>query len=138
MKRGIVRHIGALMSILIVLTSTSCKKDVEEDLGPYDRVVSYEKDVQPIFNQNCISCHPASGDLSLLPGDSYDNLVNVISPNYFPEVRVKPFRADSSVVCHKLHGIENYGHLMPLNGIPLEAEEIETIEAWIDQGAKNN
>ncbi len=100
-------------------------------------IVSFQNDVQPIFDQNCISCHPNSGDMSLKEGESYSNLVNVISPNYLL-ARVSPFNADSSVICMKLHGVEGYGFQMPLNGIPLEDEEIKTIEAWIDQGALDN
>jgi hypothetical protein len=100
-------------------------------------VVSLEKDVQPILNQNCIMCHPASGAMSLIQGEAYSNLVNVMSPTY-NKVRVSPFYADSSVICFKLHGIEEYGFQMPLNGIPLEDGEIVIIEDWIKQGALNN
>jgi hypothetical protein len=128
-----------LIALFFVGVLSSCTKDTNP--FPYsdngENMVSLEKDVQPIFDHNCVSCHPNSGSLSLMAGDSYDNLVNVISPEY-GVVRVSPYYADSSVVCMKLHGVEGYGFMMPLNGIPLEAEEIKTIEDWIDQGAQNN
>jgi hypothetical protein len=128
-----------LAALLVIGALSSCEKktDPVPVMPNGDKVVSLENDVQPIFDQNCISCHPNSGDLSLMAGDSYNNLVNIISPEY-GVVRVSPFYADSSVICMKLHGVDGYGFLMPLNGIPLEAEEIKTIEDWIDQGAQNN
>lgn len=125
---------------LLLIVLSSCSKDTDEGGDPVDpsvEMVSFEKDVQPIFNENCISCHPNSGNMSLLEGESYNNLVDVVSPNYL-KVRVSPFFADSSVICFKLHGIDGYGFLMPLNGIPLLDSEIKTIEDWIDQGALNN
>lgn len=131
-------HSKFVVMVLMVSALYSCSKENGANPFPLSHEeVSFEKDVQPIFDQNCISCHPNSGDLSLKSGSSYDNLVNVISPEY-GIARVSPFYKDSSVICMKLHGVEDYGFLMPLNGIPLESEEIKTIEDWIEQGAINN
>jgi hypothetical protein len=130
-----------LLMGVIILTSIliSCTKGNDPGIVPVDEpvLVSFKDDVQPIFNQNCITCHPNSGNMSLLEDASYANLVDVISPEY-GIVRVSPFHADSSVICMKLHGVEGYGFLMPLNGIPLDPIEIKTIEDWIDQGALDN
>lgn len=135
-RKGIYNILLAILCIPFI--SSSCNKSNEPQSDPFgNEIVSFQKDVQPIFDHNCISCHPNSGELSLLEGESYDNLVDVISPVY-NVVRVSPFKADSSVICYKLHGIEGFGHLMPLNGIPLEEAEIKLIEDWIDQGALNN
>ena len=136
--KKVIYKLFALM--LVLLSVSSCKKESDNDIvpiDPNDTVVSFEKDVQPIFDQNCISCHPNSGGMSLIAGESYNSLVNVVSPNYH-KVRVSPFFADSSVICFKLHGVDGYGFMMPLNGIPLEDSEIDTIEDWIDQGALDN
>lgn len=134
-KVQFIKYIGASFLLLILF---SCEKQSSSYITPIDDVeVSFKNDVQPIFDANCISCHPNSGDMSLKAEDSYDNLVNYVSPTY-NVVRVSPFHADSSVICMKLHGMEGFGFLMPLNGIPLEDEEILTIEDWIDQGALNN
>lgn len=133
-KKGkFTKYVGAMLMLALLF---SCEK--QNGTGSVDEeLVSFKFDVQPIFDANCISCHPNSGDMSLKKEDSYANLVNFVSPEY-NVVRVSPFHADSSVICMKLHGVEGYGFLMPLNGIPLEMEEIKTIEDWIDQGALNN
>ncbi len=136
MNIGITKVFTAIFCCLVI--ASSCNKNDEPNPLPNGDVeVSLEKDVQPIFNQNCIMCHPANGDMSLIQGEAYSNLVNFMSPNY-NKVRVSPFYADSSVICFKLHGIEGYGLQMPLNGIPLEDSEIKIIEDWIGQGALNN
>ena len=126
-----------LVVLLSLVFISSCTKD-NEPSDPQLKLVSFEKDVQPILTHNCLPCHPNSGGMSLVPGEAHSNLVNVISTNYSPKIRVVPFKADSSVICLKLHGMPEYGYQMPLNGIPLEDEEIITIEDWIDQGALDN
>jgi hypothetical protein len=134
-KIGYIKIAIGLVCSMLLFSCTKGDRPIPFPSGEVE--VSLEKDVQPIFDQNCISCHPSSGGMSLKKGESHASLVNVISTEY-GIVRVSPFHADSSVICFKLHGLEGYGFLMPLNGIPLEAEEIKTIEDWIDQGALDN
>lgn len=133
----IIKRAYFLVALLSVVFISSCTKDSEPSI-PGEIIISFDKDIQPILTHNCLPCHPNSGGMSLKPGEAHSNLVNVISSNYAPRVRVVPFRADSSLICLKLHGMEGYGYQMPLNGIPLEDEEIKIIEDWIDQGALDN
>src|SRR5690625_3977970 len=47
--------------------------------------VSFEQDVQPLFNNNCVFCHMTgaeSGNVNLEPGISYEALVGVKSTQY--------------------------------------------------------
>ena len=133
----IVNNAYFLVALLLVVVVSSCTK-TDEPPNPGEIIISFEKDIQPILTHNCLPCHPNSGGMSLKLGEAHSNLVNVVSTNYSPRVRVVPFKADSSVICLKLHGMEGYGYQMPLNGIPLEDEEIKIIEDWIDQGALDN
>ena len=126
-----------LVTLLLLVFFSSCTKN-NEPVNPDEVIISFEKDVQPILTHNCLPCHPNSGGMSLKPGEAHSNLVNVVSSSYSPKIRVVPFQADSSVICLKLHGMEGYGYQMPLNGIPLEDEEIILIEDWIAQGALDN
>jgi hypothetical protein len=127
-----------VMLLLFIVTFSSCNKKNTKVEPQGVEVISFEKDIQPILTHNCLPCHPNSGGMSLKIGEAHSNLVNVISSNYAPKVRVVPFKADSSVICLKLHGMADYGLQMPLNGIPLEDSEIKIIEDWIDQGALDN
>ncbi len=127
------------LSILILITFTlyNCSKDT----GPVDdnqatENISFANDVQPIFDQNCISCHPSSGNLDLTTAHSYSQLVNVNASGYSAK-RVVPGDAENSVLYKKIDGSGTYGSNMPLGG-NLSAAQINTIKQWIIEGAQNN
>jgi mono/diheme cytochrome c family protein len=98
-----------------------------------------------IFNTTCIDefCHTAefqAGDLSLVEGQSYAQLVNVPAANVAAQIaqllRVKPGDAPDSFLLIKVtHPSPPQGSLMPLGKPPLTTDQIELIRAWIVQGA---
>ncbi|MBM3319999.1 MAG: hypothetical protein FJY73_04920 [Candidatus Eisenbacteria bacterium] len=99
--------------------------------------VSYREDVQPIWNANCAGCHGTSGGLTLVGGNSRSALVGVVSVGYAPEVRVVPGDPGRSVLYQKLLGNPDFGQRMPAGGA-LGGEDLETIRAWIAEGAADN
>ena len=112
-----------------------CKQDqgpIEDDSDNGN--VSYDQ-VQAIFDQYCISCHPSSGNLDLRRGQSYNQLVNVPASGY-QGLRVSPGHSDQSVLFGKIDGSGRYGSNMPLGG-SLSQQQIDLIKDWIDQGARN-
>jgi hypothetical protein len=101
--------------------------------------MSYQKDVYPILESNCLSCHtPPKGKGYLkthlnmqsyqtlmqgtlygpviLPGDSRHSTLNMLVEG----------RVDSSM--RMPHGREK----------PLTPQEIEVLRLWVEQGAQNN
>ena len=70
-------------------------------LGGLFAQVDYDTQIQPIWTSNCTSCHEyghSSGlDLST-SGGSYNNLVDVVSQNYAPALRVASGDPTSSVL----------------------------------------
>ncbi len=100
--------------------------------------VSYARDVQPILQANCLSCHQqggagyeasgfsmatygdlmkgTSGGAMIIPGDSVGSNLIVLMEG----------RADPSISMP--HGRNE----------PVSKAEINTIRRWIDQGAKKN
>jgi len=127
----------------IGLNFQSCYKDVgpiEGDGTLEDAVVienvSFNDDVQPIFNSYCISCHPNSGNLDLTSGNSYDNLVNVYASGY-SGILVIPYDPDHSILYKKIDGSGAYGTNMPL-GSSLSSTQIAIIKQWIVEGALDN
>ncbi|MGI9237304.1 MAG: c-type cytochrome domain-containing protein [Woeseiaceae bacterium] len=110
--------------------------------------VSFAADVQPIFNDRCLECHKGVGDGEgavasnfsvvdyaavmkgtgfgpvVIPGSSISStLYLVVAGKTSPEIRMPPHHEES---------------LAEGRGESLNAEELETIAAWIDQGAKDN
>ncbi len=101
--------------------------------------VDYEADIQPIWDNNCSSCHTGgnpSGQLDLGAG-SWNNLVNISSANYAPALRVVPYEPNNSVLYHKIFYTNQSGNGMPPNsaGGQLPLSERQLVEQWINEGA---
>ncbi len=108
--------------------------------------VSFSRDIQPIFDQNCVVCHQgqaaqAPGGLVLASGSAYGNLVNVKSTES-PLTRVVPGHAEQSYIMAKLSGnqtqVGGTGAQMPFGQQPLTQDKINLIQQWISAGAQNN
>ncbi|MBI4691010.1 MAG: hypothetical protein HY754_12225 [Nitrospirae bacterium] len=108
--------------------------------------VSFSAGVQPVFNNNCISCHVSggfAGFLILTSGVSYNNLVNQPSArtgNPPSGTRVVPYDSANSVLYQRISGIGLPAgeSTMPLGGALLSDSDQSLIKTWIDQGASNN
>ncbi|MBT7377492.1 MAG: T9SS type A sorting domain-containing protein, partial [Candidatus Marinimicrobia bacterium] len=96
--------------------------------------ISYENDIQPIFDANCTSyCHSGGGTYTGgLDLTSYENLMlgtndhgSIINPGY----------ANYSILIQKLSDSPPFGEQMPLNQPPLDDALISIISDWIDAGA---
>ena len=104
----------------------------------------FEEIQRDTFDQSCISgaCHDSAtraGNLSLVAGESYDQLVNIEPENPAAReaglLRVEPFSSTNSFLVNKLTGdLEPAeGAQMPLGAGQLPAEEIAYVIEWIDQ-----
>ncbi len=107
----------------IILILFSCQQEHQ---------VSYNKDIRPIFNQKCLSCHGGvkqSGGFSLLFEEDAFAKTNSEKP------------AIIRGQAHKSELIRRLRHHDPEERMPqkdeaLSEEDIQLIEKWIDQGAK--
>lgn len=115
---------------------TSSTTDGEASATTAPAAVDYEAEIQPIFDTWC-TCHtmpPGAAELSLAPGESYDDLVLVPALGG-PQVRVFPGLPDESYLWLKLTDTHleagGSGPRMPLGGPPLPADDLDLIEAWI-------
>ena len=113
---------------------------------PAPATISFSKDVQPIFNNHCVTCHqgqgPEQSNLTLEPRLSYNNLVGVASTGNAALMRVKAGAVEDSYLIAKLTGTQveagGKGAQMPYNAAPLTQAQIDLISQWITQGAPNN
>ena len=121
--------IKILILTVMAFSLGSCYNDTfPEDNGPAPEDVSYSEDIQPMWDNDCVSCHPTVAPPNLKPGVSYNSLLN---GGY-----VIPGNADDSVLYQSLLGTNGVS-LMPPAGI-WPASEIKKVEAWINEGAKDN
>ncbi len=113
---------GRFIPILLLL-SISCSR--EDD-------ISYNRDIRPILNKNCLSCHGGvkqSGGFSLL----FEEEAFAITDSGKPAiVRGKPGK--SELIKRLRH--QDPKLRMPFESHPLAEEEIALIERWVRQGAK--
>ena len=92
----------------------------------------YSTQIQPIFDNNCISCHINGGayfgglDLS-----SYSEVMEGGSSGN----TIVPFNHSSSELFNRITLSENGNEFMPQYGTPLSQTEIDLIAQWIDEGA---
>ncbi len=115
------------MRLLILLVTTM----LVPGLGPlFGGDVSFERDVQPILRSKCYGCHGAEQQMGALRLDQRDRAM-VAGRG---EPAIVPGFSGQSLLYRRISG-SRMGPQMPLTG-PLSADEIATIKAWIDQGAK--
>ena len=121
---GVLRWFG--VAAVLSLFSTS-----PDGRAGGDAPVSFHKEVRPILRQNCNGCHrpgKAKGGLdlttfaALMKGGKNGPAIEMGDPH-------------SSVLVESVSGDEPE---MPKEGEPLIKEEIELIQRWIAQGAKDD
>ncbi|WP_162416770.1 DUF1553 domain-containing protein [Cyclobacterium roseum] len=98
---------------------------------PKEDPISYNRDIRPIINQKCISCHGGvkqSGGFSLL----FESDAKM--PTESGKPAIIPGDADASEMLTRLQHPDPEMR-MPLGKNPLSETEIELIKKWIDQGA---
>ena len=93
--------------------------------------VSFKLDIQPIFNQECVSCHKPSMGLEpdLRDGFAYQSLMGL------PEGSIVPGDAEGSELNDMLHG--GGDNPMPPGG-SMKPTHVALIKKWIDEGALDN
>jgi len=100
--------------------------------------ITYSRDVQPILQANCLSCHQRGGagyEASGFSMASYDDLMK--GTQYGP--MIVPGDSAGSNLIVLMEGRADPSISMPHGRAePVSANEINTIRKWIDQGAKKN
>jgi hypothetical protein len=115
-------------AVALALTASACAGSSERDAG---RVVSFHRDIQPIFSASCAGCHPTAYPyLDLRPDHAYDQLVGIAPPNAPSYERVVPGKPDLSYLL--IHPPD------PSRMNLLTGAERMLIVRWIEQGAKDN
>lgn len=91
--------------------------------------VSFSKDIEPIFQASCVSCHGGERTSKGLDLKSYAS-VNTGSQN--GPVVIPGDAANSKLLVSIISG------KMPKRGTKLTQDQILLIQNWINSGAKNN
>jgi hypothetical protein len=149
-RRGAAGLVLMASGLLVACENHNPALVLEPQAPPPTQPVSLSRDVQPIFNANCAvaGCHDTAShqqDLILVAGRLYDpstGIVGVPSTEAPGRLRVEPRDSGASYLVNKLRGTQSQaggdGVRMPYGLPALPSSQIETIERWIDEGARNN
>ena len=95
-----------------------------------DDAIDFQRDIQPIFQKNCLSCHgsKARGGLRL-------DQARLILSGGESGLALVPGKPDASLLLRKLSS-KDPAERMPPEGQPLPTSDIAKIKSWIASGAK--
>ena len=91
----------------------------------------FQRDVQPIFQKKCVACHGQSNQMNGLRLDDGEAALK----GGYSGVAISPGSSSTSPLVARVTATEK-GKRMPPAGDPLSADQIATLKAWIDSGAK--
>lgn len=143
-RKWLVTGIVAVLALLAVgmVAARSADDGVRSNVSPVipqpDVTIraypSYARDIQPVFNESCVSCHTGADAPNGLHLNSYDG---VIKGTKFGAVVAADKPAMSSLVALVKH--ESDPRIwMPYHKDQLSPNRIKNIENWIRYGARNN
>ncbi len=93
--------------------------------------VNFYKEVMPILEANCFSCHQGSktkGDLKL------DSLADALKGGESDGPAIVPGQPDKSSLIARVSSTDEE-FVMPPKGHPLTAEQVDVMKRWISEGA---
>ena len=115
-----------VLSAVFLLLQTGCVTQQQ---------ISYQRDVAPIIENNCLSCHMPPGGAGYQRGGlNMDSYESIMEGTVYGAV-VVPGDSRHSILNMLIEGRVDISMRTPH---PLTAEDIETLRLWVDQGAVNN
>jgi len=119
-------HLGVCAA---VVTVALCADAQQRPRVPAGSAPDFARDVAPIFQKNCLSCHSSSTHKGRLILDSYDSLIRGGRHGQVIAAR----DANASRLVEMLEG--TLDPQMPLDSDPLGKADIAVIRSWINAGA---
>ena len=125
---------GSLAGLIVAIFGCSAiHADTAESPSPTEaanRVVDFERDVRPILQERCITCHGTSIQTNGLRLDDRDSALR----GGYSGRAILPHQSAESPLIHRVASGRE-GFRMPPVGPGLTRHEVGVLRAWIDQGA---
>lgn len=96
-----------------------------------NRGVEFVKDIRPLFEKSCLSCHGAEKQKG---GYRLDSKASAFKGGETYTPAIQPGNSAGSPLIHLVAGLVPDSK-MPAKGDPLTPEQVGLLRAWIDQGA---
>jgi hypothetical protein len=129
MRKFNLVNAGAMALIILV---AACAKEV-----------GFRRDVFPIFQERCITCHAVGSPGCIASGFSVASYESLMKGTRYGPMIIPGNSLDSNLLRLVKHQADP-SIAMPRSPVPgapsewISPEQISMIEKWIDQGAKNN
>lgn len=131
MRKKFLTGIGAA-AIALGAAHSMAQDAPKKDLPPAaTKTVDYVKDVKPIFQEKCWSCHGVEKQKAKL---RLDGKAEAMKGGESGAV-IKAGDSEGSMLILVVAGVHDEIDIMPPKGDPLTADQIGLLRAWIDQGA---
>jgi hypothetical protein len=117
---------GGLFLAAVVVHLATASPDAQGDPAS---TIRFDADVRPILEKSCVSCHGGTFTLGKLDLRTRDGALKGGSRG----PAIVPGKAEDSRLYRVIAGLEQPS--MPLDSGALPAAQVETIKAWIEQGA---
>lgn len=117
-----------LLFTLVAFSQKQTAKKVSPRVEP--KKIDFARDIQPIFEKNCLSCHGAKKAMGQLRLDNK----KLAFKGGISGIAILPGNSQKSLLLQRVLGTGDQTR-MPLAGSPLSNAQIELLRAWIDQGA---
>ncbi len=120
-----------LLPLFALAVATAAAADSPTLPAPAARTVDFVKDIQPIFEAQCVKCH---GPEKQKGGYRLDDRKIALTGGDDHAPNIHPGKSAESPLIQFVAGLDP-DMKMPAKGDPLTAEQIGLLRAWIDQGA---
>ena len=122
---SLLLRLGLLATMLAAMSAYGQQRPRSAAVSSPD----FAKDVAPILQKNCLSCHSSTAHKGHLVLDSYDSLM--LGGKHGPAIVARDAKASRLV--EMLEG--TLDPQMPLESDPLRKADIDVIRSWINAGA---
>ncbi|MBL9200897.1 MAG: DUF1549 domain-containing protein, partial [Opitutaceae bacterium] len=119
------------LSACAAAVSSAATVDVAKLPPAATRPVDFARDVRPVLEQSCHSCH---GPKKQSSGYRLDLKVSALTGGEGSAPNIRPGQSAASPLIHYVAGLVE-DMLMPSKGDTLTPDQIGVLRAWIDQGA---
>ena len=128
------RFVSLAVLLPVISMLVACDKPVEQtEAGK----VTYTDDVASVLAKHCVECHVPGQMGAEESGLLMDSYASVMKGSRFGPV-VNPGSAMTSSLYILMSGVDRLEVKMPHGRKTISSEEIETVRAWIDNGAVEN
>jgi mono/diheme cytochrome c family protein len=129
-----VREDGLAATLILAFVSAAAAAETNSDsTASSPNSILFDRDVRPIFEQNCFQCHGPEKPKS---GFHLNNRADALKGGDDNRNDIVPGRSDQSRLIAYVAGLDKDIRMPPPgHGPPLTPAQVGTLRNWIDQGA---